>query len=93
MAKIELYDTDYVLFKNGKPLETLDTIYAKESMEELFEDGFKLEEGEEFIKMTELPAEWQEKYIAEIKKLKYNNKNEYYGEAIACPPTEKRYND
>ena len=75
MAKIELYDTDYVLFKNGKPLETLDIIYAKESMEELFEDGFELEESEEFIKMTELPTEWQEKYIAEIKKLKYNNKD------------------
>ena len=75
MAKIELYDTDYVLFKNGNPLETLDIIYAKESMEELFEDGFKLEAAEEFIKMTELPTEWQEKYIAEIKKLKYNNKD------------------
>ena len=75
MAKIELYDTDYVLFKNGKPLETLDIIYAKESMEELFEDGFKLEAAEEFIKMTELPTEWQEKYVAEIKKLKYNNKD------------------
>ena len=75
MDKIELYDTDYVLFKNGKPLETLDIIYAKESIEELFEDGFELEEGEEFIKMTELPTEWQEKYIAEIKKLKYNNKD------------------
>ena len=93
MDKIELYDTDYVLFKNGKPLETLDIIYAKESIEELFEDGFELEEGEEFIKMPELPTEWQEKYIAEIKKLKYNNKDEYYGEAIACPPTERRYND
>ena len=67
MAKIELYDTDYVLFKNGKPLETLDIIYAKESIEELFEDGFELEEGEEFIKMTELPTEWKEKYIAERK--------------------------
>ena len=76
MAKIELYDTDYVLFKNGKPLETLDIIYAKESMEELFEDGFKLEAAEEFIKMTELPTEWQEKYIAE-RKQNYKRLNEF----------------
>jgi len=66
---ITLHDTDFVLFKDGKPLEPLDIIYAKESMEELLEDGFELEEGEKFIKMTELPIEWQEKYIAEIKRL------------------------
>ena len=62
--EIELYDTDYVLFKDGKPLESLDIIYGISSMQELLDDGFKLEEGEEFIKMTELPVEWQEKYIA-----------------------------
>ena len=62
--EIELYDTDYVLFKDGKPLESLDIIYGIASMQELLDDGFKLEEGEEFIKMTELPVEWQEKYIA-----------------------------
>jgi len=66
---ITLHETDFVLFKDGKPIEPLNIIYDKESMEELFEDGFELEEGEKFIKMTELPIEWQEKYIAEIKRL------------------------
>tara|TARA_A100000171_G_scaffold25083_1_gene23419 strand:+ start:917 stop:1144 length:228 start_codon:yes stop_codon:yes gene_type:complete len=65
--KIELYDTDYVLFKDGKPVESLDIIYGISSMQELLEDpsfDFKLEEGEKFIKMTELPIEWQDKYIS-----------------------------
>ena len=61
-----LYETDYVLFKDNKPVEPLDIIYAEQSVKDLFEDGFKLEQGEQFIKMTELPVEWQEKYIAEI---------------------------
>ena len=63
---VELYDTDFVLFKNGEPVESLDTIYAKESMQELLDDGFELEDGEEFISMTELPLEWQNKYIKAI---------------------------
>ena len=65
-AEVKLYKTDYVLFKDNKPVGSLDIIYASESVIELFNDGFKLEQGEEFIKMTDLPIEWQEKYIAEI---------------------------
>jgi hypothetical protein len=68
---IELYDTDYVLFKNGKPLESLDIIYSgQSSIQELYDDGFKLEKGEEFIKMTDLPQEWKQKYINKIKERK-----------------------
>lgn len=69
MSKTKLYDTDYVLFRDNKPVEPLDIIYAEESVEILFEEGFKLEEGEQFIKMTELPLEWQKKYIEEIERL------------------------
>ena len=61
--EIELYDTDYVLFKDGKPVESLYIIYGKDY------DGFELEEGEEFIKMTELPVEWQEKYKEALKEI------------------------
>ncbi len=64
-----LYKTDYVLFKDNKPIEPLDIIYAEQSVKDLFEEGFKLEDGEQFISMTELPIEWQEKYIAEINRL------------------------
>ena len=64
-AEVKLYKTDYVLFKDNKPVGSLDIIYASESVIELFNDGFKLEQGEEFIKMTDLPIESQEKYIAE----------------------------
>lgn len=65
--EIELYDTDYVLFKDGKPVEPLDIIYGISSMQEVLDDGFKLEDGEQFIKMTELPVEWQEKYKESLK--------------------------
>ena len=65
-TEVKLYETDYVLFKDNKPVESLDIIYASESVIELFNDGFKLEQGEGFIKTTDLPIEWQEKYIAEL---------------------------
>ena len=64
---IELYDTDYVLFKDGKPREPLDIIYGDNTIQEELDNGLVLEEGEEFIKMTELPLEWQEKYIEKLK--------------------------
>jgi hypothetical protein len=38
---------DYILTKNGIPIEK-DVIYAAESVIELINDGFKLEEGEKF---------------------------------------------
>ena len=63
-TEVKLYETDYVLFKDNKPVESLDIIYASESVIELFNDGFKLEQGEGFIKTTDLPIEWKEKYTA-----------------------------
>jgi len=38
---------DYILTKNGKPVEE-DVIYAAESVIELINGGFKLEDGEKF---------------------------------------------
>jgi hypothetical protein len=63
---VKLYDTDYVLFKDGNPVEPLDVVYAFESMQELLDDGFELEDSEAFISMTALPIEWQNKYIEAI---------------------------
>lgn len=76
---IELYDTDYVLFKDGKPLESLDIIYTGLlSIQELYDDGFKLNEGEKFVKMTDLPKKWKQKYINKIKERKYHYENKKY---------------
>ena len=67
-TEVKLYETDYVLFKDNKPVESLDIIYATESVIELFNDGFKLEVGEEFTRMTDLPATEKSKYLAFINK-------------------------
>ena len=64
--QIKLYDTDYVFF-DGKKHDTK-AIYAKESLQELFEDGFlPLQKGEKFIKMTDLPIDIQNEFIHKIK--------------------------
>ena len=63
-TKIKLYDTDYVWF-DGQNIDMKD-IYSKESVEELFEDGFELEQGEKFIKMTELRINIQNDFIHKI---------------------------
>ena len=63
-----LHKTDYVLTRNDLPVESLDIIYASESVIELFNDGFKLEVGEEFTGMSDLPATEQSKYLAFINK-------------------------
>ena len=63
-----LQKTDYVLTRNDLPVESLDIIYASESVIELFNDGFKLEVGEEFTRMTDLPTTEQSKYLAFINK-------------------------
>lgn len=60
---IELYATDFVLLKNGKPMEGLDIIYAQSGLDELSWDGFTLQEGEKFVAMTELPNTLQAQYI------------------------------
>jgi hypothetical protein len=64
---MKLFEDDFVIFKNGKPLEPLHTIYHKTSMQEVIEDGFKLEEGEEWVSMTKLPKYLQDKYINFLK--------------------------
>ena len=66
MKKVKLYKTDFVLLKDGQPLESLDIIYNESSVKELFEDGFELEEGEEFVRMTDLSKELKEQYIKVI---------------------------
>ena len=64
---MKLFSTDFVLLKNGKPMESLDIIYAKESVEESIANGLILKEGEEFVAMTDLPKELQEMYIDNLK--------------------------
>ena len=68
---IELYATDFVLLKNGEPMEGLDIIYVQSSIDELYECGFKLQEGEQFVAMSDLPSEWKNKYIAYIRENPY----------------------
>lgn len=62
MNTIKLNDTDYVLLRNGEPVEGMDVRYCHSSVIELFNDGFRLEDDEAFVSMTELPIELQEKY-------------------------------
>ena len=54
---------DYILWdkSNNKPLERLDIVYHYTSIIELINDGFKLNESEEFVCVAELPIAWQEK--------------------------------
>jgi len=59
----KLQSTDHVLTRNGIPVESLDVIYASESVIELFNDGFQLEEGEAFTRMTDLPMHQQARYL------------------------------
>jgi len=47
LLKLNKEIIDYILTKNGKPVEE-DVIYAAESVIELINDGFKLEDGEKF---------------------------------------------
>ena len=60
---IELYANDFVLLKDGEPMERVDIIYDQQTIDELFENGFKLHEGEEFVPMTDLPKALQALYI------------------------------
>jgi hypothetical protein len=63
---------DYILWDklNNKPLEDLDIVYHYTSVVELINDGFKLNESEEFICVAELPISWQEKINIAIEKNK-----------------------
>jgi len=68
--EIKLYETDYVIIKDGVPIDSFDVVYHYTSIIELFNDGFSLEEGEEIVSMTKLPQELQDKYIKEIEENK-----------------------
>jgi hypothetical protein len=70
---VQINKTDYVLFNKamGKPVEGLDTIYAHESVVELLNNGFSLEEDEQFVRMTDLPENILMKYARHIA---YNKK-------------------
>ena len=64
---IKIYETDYVLMKGGKPVEDYDMIYHHTTIVEMFNNGFKLGEGEYFLSMTDLPQELKDNYIKVIK--------------------------
>lgn len=63
----QLSNEDYVLLKNGQPLESLDVIYHFTSVIEMFNHyDFNLKKGEEFVCMTDLSSLLQKKYIKEL---------------------------
>lgn len=66
---VKIYETDYVLMKDGKPLEDFDMIYHHSTIVEMFNNGFKLGEGEYFLSMTDLPQDLKDKYINSIKNM------------------------
>ena len=63
---IKLYDTDYIIIdsKTKQPIESLSVCYDEESKA----DVGTLEKGWEWISMTKLPKELQEKAIEELEK-------------------------
>jgi nitrous oxidase accessory protein NosD len=65
--KIQLYDTDYVRVVNNELADDLDTIYSKESLDEMLldmkENNISLQTNEKYVKMTSLTIEQQQKYI------------------------------
>ena len=67
---MELYETDYVIIKDGVPISPFDVVYHYKSIIELFNDSFSLEDSEEIVSMIELPQELQNKYIETIKENK-----------------------
>lgn len=63
---IKIYETDYVLMKDGKPVEEYDMIYHHTTIVEMINNGFKLGEGEYFLSMTDLPQDLKDNYIKAI---------------------------
>ena len=61
---------DYVIWdnKSNSPKEALDTVYHHTTLVELINDGFKLNEGEEFVCVKALPFRWQILYNATLEK-------------------------
>jgi hypothetical protein len=64
----KLYSTDYVVIKNGEPTEPLDIIYSDESIIEMVNSGTTplCSDGEQFVSMTDLPLELQQKYLSKL---------------------------
>ena len=63
---------DYVIWDNktNSPKEALDIVYHHTTLVELINDGFKLNDGEEFVCVKALPLRWQILIDAEIEKCK-----------------------
>ena len=66
---IKIYETDYVLMKDGKPVEDYDMIYHHTTIVEMFNNGFKLGEGEYFLSMTDLSQDLKDNYIKAIQEM------------------------
>ena len=66
VSMIKIYETDYVLMKDGKPVEEYDMIYHHTTIIEMVNNGFKLGEGEYFLSMTDLPQDLKDNYIKAI---------------------------
>ena len=65
----KIYETDYVLMKDGKPVEDFDMIYHHSTIVDMFNNGFKLGEGEYFLSMTDLSQDLKNNYINSIKNM------------------------
>ena len=65
--ELKLYETDYVIIKEGVPIDPFDVIYHYTSIIEMVNVGFVLSDGEEIVPMTTLSQELQDKYIETIK--------------------------
>ena len=65
---MKLYDTDYVIVDSEtlEPIESLDIIYGKDSLQEELKNN-PLGMYQNAISMTKLPKRLQEKYIQHIK--------------------------
>ena len=65
---MKLHDNDYIIIdsKTTQPIESLDICYSEESKAEVG----PLEKDWEWISMTKLPIELQEKAIEELSKCK-----------------------
>ena len=61
-----LKKSDYVLTLNGQPVESATVIYACESVVELVNNGFHLNDGEAFVKITDLTTAQQSEYLSVI---------------------------
>jgi hypothetical protein len=63
---------EYIIWDNktNSPKEVLDIVYHHTTLVELINDGFKLNDGEEFVCVKALPLRWQILIDAEIEKCK-----------------------